>query len=104
MTGPKKLRWLAAGWDSPLHLCIEQGGVAATLCGAKPKHLFKTKPTSTRCQDCARIERARKAVRRAEIRIWLRSIPKRIGAWIRARSPRLIHVTINRDGRMEIVR
>lgn len=74
LTGPKKYRWLAAGWDSPLHLCVEQNGVGATLCGAKPKRLFVTRPTGLRCQDCIAIDAARQAAKRAAFRIRLRSL------------------------------
>jgi len=101
LTGPKTFRWLAAGWDSPVHLCIVQAGVSVPMCGAKPKKLFVTRPSATRCQDCVKIEAARQAVRRAKIRLWFRSIPKRVAAWFRARLPRL---AILRNGRLEVVR
>lgn len=86
LTGPKKFRWLAAGWDSPRHLCVERAGVGATLCGAKPKRLFVTRPTGPQCQDCVKIDAARRVVdiarRRLKIRAFLR--PRRwleFGAW-----------------------
>lgn len=99
----RKLRWLAVTTESPAHLCVEQRGVAAPICGVRLKRKAKlynhVSATQRRCKDCHGIDQAMKAARRAQ-RIAM--IMRPFKAIARFFSDQKIAVTLHRDGRREI--
>jgi hypothetical protein len=62
----RRMRWLCASSESPAHLCVEQDGTAATLCGARPKRLFRHH-TTRRCKDCAMLDAVMRSAKRAQL-------------------------------------
>ncbi len=80
----RRLRWLAASSEAPAHLCVEQGRIAAPICGARPKQLFNhVRPGGRRCLDCHALDQAMKAAKRAQRIAAVKNFFKRAAAWLR---------------------